>query len=86
MTEQTLIDTTMETLAQRRDELRVKLNLAKAEVRDEWHELEQKWNRIEAEARRAGVLGAEATAEMRQVVAELAKDLREGYDRLRRTL
>lgn len=86
MSQQTLIDATLETLAQQRDELRVKLNLAKAEVRDEWHELEQKWHRIEAEARRAGERGAEATVELRHVVAELADDLREGYDRLRRTL
>jgi len=36
------------TLKRERDELQVKLHLAKADARDQWAELERKWQGIEA--------------------------------------
>jgi F0F1-type ATP synthase membrane subunit b/b' len=43
-----------EKLEQQRDELRVKAALARAEARDEWDELEEKWDRLKGKLRADG--------------------------------
>lgn len=70
-----------------RDELKLKVHLAKADARDEWNELEKRWERFEEQAEeRFDEL--EDTAEeqldkLEDTLERTAADLRERYRRLR---
>ncbi len=77
------LETTRQKLAQTRDELKLKLHLAKADARDEWDELEKKWHHFE---RRAVGVQRESEATAKAVwgdLKEVVKDLQEGYARMR---
>jgi len=73
-----------ETLLQQRDELRLKLHLAKADARDEWEGLEKKW--VEAQAKFAEVQKAagESSEEIEAAARLLGDELLKGYERIRR--
>lgn len=77
----------LESLQALRDELRVKIHLAATDVRDEYHRLEKKWERVDEELRRAArhtqapmqVIGLKA----KQIIAELQKSYATIRDTLR---
>jgi hypothetical protein len=73
-------------LRRQRDELHVKLHLAKAEVRDQWEALEKKWEHLRG---RLGVVEGEAGEAGKDVLAALetvAEELKRGYARIRAVL
>ncbi len=75
-----------EHLKQQRDQLRVKLHLAKADAKDEWARLEKQWEemrpKLDAAREEAG-----KTAESVGTALSLAmEELKRGYDRLRKRL
>ena len=74
----------IEELKQKRDELRVQMNLASKELKDEWDELEEKMEEFTDRAKRfaddaqvketgAGIAGA---------LGDLGKEIKLGYDRI----
>jgi len=69
----------LEDLKRERDEIRVKLDLARMEARDEWEELEEDLREME---RRLDDFGDEA----RRSASRLGKELGDAFRRLRRTL
>ena len=74
------------TLQQQRDELKLKVHLAKADARDEWTKLETQWEDVRT---KLDVAGKEAskTAEAVTSALELGLDeIKKGYDRIRRSL
>ena len=73
----------MEKLRQERDELRLKMHLGKAELKEEWETLERKWEHLEG--RMAGVAGEarEASREVGAAFGVLADELGEAYRRIR---
>jgi hypothetical protein len=73
----------MEKLRQERDELRLKVHLGKAELKEEWEALERKWAHLEG--RMAGVAGEarEASREVGAAFGVLADELGEAYRRIR---
>jgi len=73
----------MEKLRQERDELRLKMHLGKAELKEEWEALERKWEHLEG--RVAGVAGEarEASREVGAAFGVLADELGEAYRRIR---
>ncbi len=77
---------TLEQLKQLRDELQVKLHLAKADAKDEWTRLETQWQevkpKVEAAREEAGKTAESVGAALGQAIDELKK----GYDRLRSRL
>lgn len=77
---------TLEQLKQLRDELQVKLHLAKADAKDEWARLEKQWQevkpKLEAAREEAGKTAESVGAALGQAIDELKK----GYDRLRNRL
>jgi predicted nuclease with TOPRIM domain len=78
--------TLAEDLRRERDELRVRMHLAKAEARDEWERLESRWEHVRA---RLEAVGHEAGKTAEDVAAALrlaAEELRRGYARLRALL
>jgi len=76
----------LQQLERQREELRVKISLAKLEAREEWEKLDKKWESIKENAPR---LREEFDATAGNVGATLRKaahELRDGYVRLRKLL
>jgi len=79
-------DMLVDELEQQRDELLLKIHLARAEARDEWEELEDKWQNLQQrlpEAREAASKSADNVGAAMGLVAE---EIGEAYKRLRDTL
>src|SRR5574340_238952 len=77
------LDRLLEELKQQRDELRLKMHLAQAEIRDEWDALEKKWEQMKP---RLDTVQREAAKTSKNVLAALelgVEELREGYQRIR---
>lgn len=74
---------TVSALRQQRDELKVQMALAKAEVKEEWHELEQQWGELEARAQAVGKDASAAAAEVEAAARKLADQIESGYKRVR---
>lgn len=66
-----------------RDELRVKAHLAKAEMRERWDGLEKAFQTLEQRAKRASRAAEQPMQQIEADVRKLARDLREGYRRIR---
>lgn len=76
-----------ETLATLRDELRLQLHLAKAELRDEWNtRLEPRYMELKTKLDRVEQASVETLNEMRPTLKALLNELRDGYERLRKSL
>lgn len=75
------IDTLKTELSQLRDEAKLKVQLGRMEVCEQWEELEAKWNHFTAQARvhesEQGIMSA---------LANLGEELREAYHGLKNAL
>jgi len=69
-----------------RDELRVQAQLAKAEVRDRWNEMEHALASLESRAKRAARAAEEPLQQLERDARKLVRDLRDGYRRIRDAL
>lgn len=76
---------TVQKLTQLRDELEVKMHLAKADTRDQWEKLEQKWQDLQTKVRTVGAVSAGAGGEVGEAAKHLMKELGEGYEKIRRS-
>jgi hypothetical protein len=82
----TELSTLVDDVKRQRDELRVRLHLAKAEAKDEWERLETKWEHVRG---KMGVLGREAGKTAQDVGAALrlaVEELQRGYEQVRKLL
>lgn len=80
------IDKSMKQLERQRDELQVKMSLAKLEAREEWGKLEKQWEHLKANApQMLEELGATASG-VGEALKKSVVELREGYARLRKLL
>ncbi|EQB12986.1 MULTISPECIES: hypothetical protein [Sphingobium] len=75
------IDELKSDLSRLRDEAKVQVELGKMELREEWNELEAKWNHFVAEARLQ-----ESKEQVKASLAALAEELRKAYQRLKSAL
>lgn len=73
-----------DTLLQQRDELRVKLHLAKADARDEWEELERKWAEAQTKFSQVQKAAGESREGVEAAARLLGEELLKGYERIRR--
>jgi hypothetical protein len=73
-------------LEQERDELKVRIHLAKKEARDELAELEAKLDELRFRAGAAGSEAKSALGEIGEAAARLADEIKQGFDRVRKTL
>lgn len=71
-------------LKQQRDELSLQLHLAKAEARDEWNELEGRWERMRGKLEQARQVAGETGQEVGAAASLLAEEIARGYERIRR--
>ncbi len=78
----------LQDLERQRDELKVRLHLARAEARDEWERLKLD-DKIATLRQRADAASVEARGAMKDIgsaAEKLADEVREGLDRVRKTL
>jgi len=80
------LDAMIDGLRQQRDVIMVQLHLAKAEVRDEWDELEQQWEHLRAKAKSVGHEAQNASQDVFQAAKLLAEEIKQGYERIRKQL
>ena len=82
----TRLEAALDGLRRERDELHVRLHLAKADLKDEWNRLEKLYeharNRLPALRREAGKTAVEVGAALRLALDEL----RTGYARMRKAM
>lgn len=79
------LDDIVEDLKQKRDEVRVQINLASREIKDEWKDLEEKMDEFSGKISRfAGDAQLKETGEgLGQALGEVGKELKRGYERIR---
>jgi hypothetical protein len=77
------LGTLTEDLKRHRDEIRVRLHLAKADAKDEWERLEEKWRLFERKAKELGHEGRVTAGEVGAALRLAADELRKGYARMR---
>lgn len=70
-------DDLIEELRQKRDELRLQMNLASMELKDEWEELEAKMEDFTSKAKLGDTGAGVGTA-----LGDLGRELKLGYERL----
>ena len=66
-----------------REELRLKLSLAKADARSEWDRLEMRMERAQEEIGRVGLHATEAMEQIESGVRKLIEEIKAGYERFR---
>ena len=76
----------MARLETERDELKVKLGLAKLEAREEWQELEKKMDALRGRMKVLGGEAKEASGDIGAAAGQLADEVREGFARLRKLI
>lgn len=76
----------IEQLQVERDQIRLRLHLAKAELRDEWVKAERQWDGFRQKSDRALQEFDEAGIETKATLKQLGEELKEGYRRIRRQL
>ena len=75
-----------EHLKQQRDELRVKLHLAKAEAKDEWARLEKQWEEMKPKLEAAKEEAGKTAESVGTALGLAVEELKKGYERLRNRL
>jgi hypothetical protein len=82
----TLPFTGYESLAQLRDDLKVRLHLAEMDARDQWEKLEPKWWELQRKAAAVEKASADTAQEITAAADLLIGELRKGYERIRKAL
>jgi hypothetical protein len=78
-----ILERDLNQLSAARDELRVQMQLAKAELKDEWSKLEDKYQRATSELRRVGDSTKEPAREISQAARMLLDEIKHGYTRVK---
>jgi chromosome segregation ATPase len=81
-------DDLIEELKQKRDELRVQMNLASREIKDEWEDLEEKWDEFSGKAKEFADDAAlrETGKGLGEALGQLGHEIKLGYQRIRTAL
>ena len=80
------IDDLWDDLKTQRDKMKVQAHLARAEFRDEWNELEKKWQKAEQAFGRLQDQAIETTTEMQRSTKVVMEEIASAYDRIRQRL
>ena len=76
----------LHTLRGMREEVRLQLELAKADAHDDWKLLERTWESVEAEIKRVGDHTKEPIKDMGAAARALMSELKHGYARIKSQL
>lgn len=80
------LQTIAEELKKQRDLLVVKMHLAKAEIKDEWRDLEYKWAQFNARSDKLKQELTDTAEDVAEDLKALGEDLRQGYEHLKNTM
>ena len=82
------LETLLEELKQKRDELRVRMHLASKEIKDEWEELEEKMEEFSGKAKQfADEAKLKETGEgLGEALGKVGQELKLGYERLKKAM
>jgi len=80
------LNSTFDKLKQQRDELNVKLHLAKADVRDEWEQVEHKWQQVEAKMHQVATEAKGASKDVGAALGALQDEIGKAYERIRKQI
>jgi hypothetical protein len=69
-----------------RDEIRVRLHLGGAEIRDQWEKLDRGWQHLEGRMKVIGGESDEVAREIGKTLHVLAEQLQDGYQRIKTLL
>jgi hypothetical protein len=73
-------------LTRQRDEINLKLHLAKAEVRDEWDKLEPKWEEVKGKMSTVREVAGQTAESVTAAAGLIADEIKQGYDRIKKAL
>jgi hypothetical protein len=73
----------MRKLEQERDELRLKVQLGKAEARAEWQRLEQQWQQLRGKSEQIKAAVDDSARELSAAAVRAAREIQRGYERIR---
>ncbi|MDH3207885.1 MAG: hypothetical protein OEO79_14870 [Gemmatimonadota bacterium] len=76
----------LQQLETERDELKLKLGLAKLEARDEWHSLEEKMDSLRGRMKVIGGEAKEASGDVAAAVDVLATEIKDGFSKIRKLI
>ncbi len=80
------LDEVVAKLREERDELRVRIHLGTMEAKQEWEELEKKWQRFESRVGQAKDEAVEKSREVGESVDIVADEIKSAYRRIRERL
>ncbi len=86
MSKELNLDALLEGFKQQADELRLQIHLAKAEARDELEELERKLEDLKAKAEVVRKEAGEASEDILEAAKLMAEEIKNGFDRIRKSL
>lgn len=73
-------------LKEQRDELRLQMHLAKADLKEEWEGLERKWEHVESRLDAAGHEAKESAEDVGAALAQVGEEIGQAYKRIKRSL
>lgn len=76
----------IDNLKTQRDELRVRVHLARAEFREEWDEMERKWEHVEDRLGKVGHEAKESAGDVGAALTQVAEEIGAAYKRIRKSL
>ena len=73
------IDEFVDEIKEERDELRVRVHLAKMEADEEWEELEEKFEKLQSKAIAVGKATAESAEDVGEALKLLGQEIKDGF-------
>jgi hypothetical protein len=73
-------------LKQMRDELKVQIHLGKAEAKEEWEKLEEKWQELKARGEPVAEAVEESAKDLGSALELVGGELKAGYERIKKLL
>ncbi len=73
-------------IKQMRDEIELKIHLAAADVKDEWDEVEKKFDHVRGRAERVAEAAEDAAENVGEAIELAAAEVRQGYERIKNLL
>jgi hypothetical protein len=80
------LEAMVEKLQQERDELKLKMHLAKADAREEFDKLDDRWKGAKAKFDAASGEASEITEPVMDAARDLLEEIRQGYRKIRERL
>jgi hypothetical protein len=80
------METFIQKIEQQRDELLLKMHLAKADAKDEWAVAEKKWEQMKAKTPILANAGSESVKEVGAAVKLVGEEILHSYDRIKKIL